>query len=93
MNLSIFNYGYKLTDFPNHKNITYTVCELHGIIPCTYKIGICDKSYQKEKYVKSKERNFKRNKYCLYHGIQEVDSSGRCKICQSYKRKMNKIIK
>ena len=43
MNLSIFNYGYKLTDFPNHKNITYVDCKLHGINSCTYKIGICDK--------------------------------------------------
>lgn len=89
MNWSIFNYGYKLTDFPNHKNITYIDCKIHGITPCTYKTGVCDKCYNKERYENNK--NNKRLKYCLYHGLQETDSSGRCKICRKYKRQLNKI--
>lgn len=92
MNLEIFKFGYKLTDFPNHKNITYVECDIHGITPCSYKRGVCDKCYRKIQYEKNKERNLKKIKYCLYHGLQEVNSSGKCKICESYKRQFNKIV-
>lgn len=87
----IFNNGYKLTDFPNHKNITYVNCDIHGLTPCSYKLGVCDKCYKKESYIKYKEQNTKKLVFCLYHDLQEPDSSGRCKICQSYKRRLNKI--
>ena len=93
MNLSIFEFGYKITDFPNNKNIMYIDCDIHGLNKCSYKKGMCDKCYLKEKYEKSKERNMKKIKYCLYHGLQEVNSSGRCKICESYKRRFDKIKK
>lgn len=91
MNWSIFMSGYKLTDFPNHKDITYTDCSIHGITPCTYKTGVCDKCFLKERYQNDKERLNKKLKYCLYHGLQESDSSGRCRICEKYKRLIRKI--
>lgn len=91
MDLSIFQYGYKLTDFPNKKDISYVICDVHGATPCTYKRGICDKCYLKERYINTKSRLNKKLKYCLYHGLQETDSSGRCRICEKYKRQIRKI--
>lgn len=91
MNFEIFKYGYNLTDFPNNKGKTYVNCDIHGITPCTYKLGVCDRCYLKERYTNIKSRS-KKMKYCLFHGLQETDSSGRCKICEKYKRELRKIL-
>lgn len=91
MNLELFKYGYKLTDFPNHENITYIDCKIHGLTTCTYKLGVCDRCYLKERYKNAKDR-MKKMKYCLFHGLVEVDSSNRCKICESYKRLLRKFL-